>query len=141
MPYIKQERRDAIDSGAIPENAGELNYQITALSVSLLSGKREALPLDELSTWERNVIDLIERFLNSQSHRYSTMNDIAGALCGARFELRRQLSASNGDCLFGSAHTADHYIGEILTWFFERIVAPYEDEKIKLNGGIYEALS
>jgi len=31
MPYIKPERRLAIDSGEIPKDSGELNYAVTKL--------------------------------------------------------------------------------------------------------------
>ncbi len=31
MPYIKQKHRDELAQGKLPENAGELNFQITTL--------------------------------------------------------------------------------------------------------------
>jgi hypothetical protein len=39
MPYIKQERREAILAGAKPQDAGELNFAITALVDNYLKDK------------------------------------------------------------------------------------------------------
>jgi hypothetical protein len=83
MPYIKgQRRRSEIAFGDSPaKNAGELNYLITLLLLDYLKEK-------ELS--------------------YQTLNDIVGALEGAKLE------------------------------FVRRVVNPYEDQKIKENGDVYE---
>jgi hypothetical protein len=60
MPYIKVERREIIDQGAVPQNAGELNYAIT---------------------------DLIRRYLVDKPTSYQRFNDVLGALEGAKLEL------------------------------------------------------
>lgn len=82
MPYIKQCCRDEIEGsghyGML--NPGELNYKITLL-----------------------LID----YLNTHDLKYQTINDIMGALEGAKAE------------------------------FYRRIAAPYEDKKIKENGDVY----
>lgn len=84
MPYIPQGRRgdliDHLSFGGAPITPGELNFAITMLIVkySLYNGKC-----------------------------YATINDILGALEGAKLE------------------------------FYRRVVAPYEDEKIKQNGDVY----
>lgn len=86
MPYIKQEKRDEFrtvgETGHNPatRTAGELNYEIT---LKLL----KHLKVNGLS--------------------YQTINDIVGALEGAKLE------------------------------FYRRIAAPYEDTKIKENGDVY----
>jgi hypothetical protein len=82
MPYIKQERREVIDStlGIIPDNAGELNYMIT---------------------------DTIVHYFEANGGRYQQINDILGALEGAKLE------------------------------FYRRVAAPYEDTKIKENGDVF----
>lgn len=82
MPYIKQERRLRIAENHNDEIqvAGELNY---AFSV------------------------LIRDYVNSHGKNYQTINDIIGALEGAKLE------------------------------FYRRGVAPYEDTKIKENGDVY----
>jgi len=78
MPYIKQSERDfLLDS--IPETAGQLNYMISRL---------------------------IKDYVIRQGLAYQTINDIVGALEGAKVEFQR------------------------------RVVAPYEDKKILENGDI-----
>ena len=83
MPYIKQERRNAF---ADPENnteietSGELNFILTKV---------------------------VQNYLRHKGTSYSTINDVIGALEGAKLE------------------------------FYRRIVAPYEDTKIKENGDVY----
>ena len=80
MPYITREQRENIkENNTPPENAGELNYVITLLI--------------------RNY------FYKKPS--YQSVNDIVGALEGAKLE------------------------------FYRRVAAPYEDNKIKLNGDVY----
>ena len=79
MPYITQEEREALKSGDIPRTAGQLNYLVTLI---------------------------IHEFLGTRGLSYQTINDIVGALDGAKVEFQRT------------------------------IVAPYEIEKEKLNGPI-----
>lgn len=81
MPYIKQERRDLIDLGLIPETAGELNFVITSLIVA---------------------------YQRKKGLNYRTINDIVGALEGAKLE------------------------------YYRRIAAPYENGKMLDNGDVYE---
>ena len=83
MPYIKQDNRRVVDTVLevpVMENAGELNYVLTKV-----------------------IKDYLQQFGSS----YQTMNDIVGALDGAKVEFQR------------------------------RIVAPYEDSKIQANGDVY----
>lgn len=80
MPYIKPERRQQIIFGSLPLNAGELNYQFTIL---------------------------LKLYYTQHGLNYQVINDIVGALEGAKAEFQR------------------------------RVVAPYEDSKIKLNGDVY----
>jgi hypothetical protein len=80
MPYIKQEQRNRIDNDKLPLNAGELNYTITAL--------------------------LIE-YIQLKGLNYQAINDIVGALEGAKLE------------------------------FYRRVAAPYENVKVKENGDVY----
>jgi hypothetical protein len=82
MPYINQEDRAALLSGerVAAQTAGELNFVIT---------------------------QAIRTYFWSKGGSYQTINDIVGALEGAKAEFQR------------------------------RVVAPYEDFKIKQNGDIY----
>jgi hypothetical protein len=80
MPYINEERRDAIKSFNDPRTAGELNYVLTGIC---------------------------RDYWYEHGPNYATINDIVGALEGAKLE------------------------------FYRRVAAPYEDEKIKENGDVY----
>jgi hypothetical protein len=82
MPYIKQEVREELLERTA-ENSGELNFQIT----QLISRYCQDKPFSKLS--------------------YQTINDIVGALEGAKLE------------------------------FYARVARPYEDQKIKENGDVY----
>jgi hypothetical protein len=88
MPYIKQEQRDALNTGLIDNlqinNAGELNYLFTRIA---------------------------KRYLLTRGLNYQHINDIIGALEGAKLELYR------------------------------RVTSPYEDIKIKENGDIYDNIN
>ena len=80
MPYIKIEDRERLRLTDLPRTSGELNYTIT---------------------------EVIKGYLVSQGKSYKTINDIVGALEGAKLE------------------------------FYRRIAVPYEEIKIKENGDVY----
>ena len=86
MPYIKMIDRDRIDyitdaaSNVGILNAGELNYLITRLCIT---------------------------FMNDRGKNYQNINNVVGALEGAKLE------------------------------FYRRYAAPYEDTKIEENGDVY----
>jgi uncharacterized protein DUF6899 len=71
MPYIKQERREAILAGAKPQDAGELNFAITTLVDDYLKGKGDI--------------------------RYAHLNEVIGALDCAKLELYRRVAAPYED--------------------------------------------
>lgn len=81
MPYITQERREALaQEEALPDTAGELNYTFTMIALE---------------------------YLERKGLNYQHINDVVGALEGAKAEFQR------------------------------RVVAPYEDTKIQQNGDVY----
>lgn len=83
MPYIKEEARDdlhPLEPTRTPDTAGELNYIFTIYAAN---------------------------YADCKGLSYQTINDIVGALEGAKAEFQR------------------------------RVVAPYEDTKIKENGDVY----
>jgi len=80
VPYINQERRDAIKSFNDPRTAGELNYVLTGIC---------------------------RDYWHELGPNYATINDIIGALEGAKLE------------------------------FYRRVAVPYEEQKIKDNGDVY----
>lgn len=71
MPYIKQERRDAILAGAKPQDAGELNFAITVL---------------------------VDNYLRDKGGiKYSHLNEVIGAMDCAKLELYRRVAAPYED--------------------------------------------
>lgn len=82
MPYIDAIRRVqlALKLESYPINSGELNYCLT---------------------------ELCRLYLDSKVQNYNTINDIVGALEGAKLE------------------------------FYRRIAVPYEEKKINQNGDVY----
>ena len=85
MPYIKADRRAALDDNSWyadpePQNAGELNYALTLIALGYIARKGK---------------------------KYQHINDVVGALEGAKME------------------------------FYRRLAAPYEDTKIAENGDVY----
>lgn len=80
MPYIKPEARELLSKGMVPLASGELNYKIT---------------------------ELLKAYTDHHSLCYQTINDVVGALEGAKLE------------------------------YYRRVVSKYEDVKIELNGDVY----
>lgn len=78
MPYIKQEDRKR--ATAHPSTAGELNFNLTTVLMN---------------------------YVSCQGLSYQAINDVIGALEGAKLE------------------------------FYRRVAAPYEDTKIVANGDVY----
>lgn len=79
MPYIKKQYRELIKYGTHPVTSGELNYKFSMI---------------------------IQQYLTDKGLCYKNINDILGALEGAKLE------------------------------FYRRVVSPYEDKKIKENGDL-----
>lgn len=80
MPYIRKEDRPRASSDMGQITAGELNFMFTLIA---------------------------NDYISTKGMSYQTINDIIGALEGAKLELYR------------------------------RVVSPYEDSKIKENGDVY----
>jgi hypothetical protein len=66
MPYITQERRNAIDREADPASVGELNYKITTL---------------------------LQQHIDNFGMSYATINGLVGVLECAKLELYRRIAA------------------------------------------------
>jgi len=81
MPYLTKEAKERLAEGGLATTAGELNCQITR--------------------------EIINYWYDNLPQNYQRINDIIGALEGAKAE------------------------------FYRRVVVPYEDKKIKENGDVY----
>lgn len=80
MPYIRQQEREDLKRVTEPKTPGQLNYMLTLH---------------------------IKAYMNKNGLSYQTINDIVGALEGAKME------------------------------FYRRVAVPYEDMKIIENGDCY----
>jgi hypothetical protein len=65
MPYIKQEDRERLANGGVPQNPGELNYWITVL---------------------------LKEYIRVRGLSYQTINDILGVLDGASKEFYQRVA-------------------------------------------------
>ena len=81
MPYIRQFRRNFLQEGGEPSSPGELNYLFTSSA---------------------------KYYVAEHGLSYQTINDVLGALEGAKLE------------------------------FYRRVAVPYETQKIEENGDVYE---
>ena len=121
MPYITQDRRDVLDMSMEPAGtAGELNYLLTKLVID-----------SELFFVEDILRQEIDDFLyKKESLDYQIINDVLGAITGAKLEIQRRLST----------HVHDDTLDRVRDKFYKEIVAPYEDKKIKANGDVFKCL-
>lgn len=71
MPYVDKVARARLDGGAVPENAGELNYVIT------------------------RCVD--EYLIQKDSLRYANINEVIGVLECAKLELYRRIAVPYED--------------------------------------------
>lgn len=120
MPYVKEERRDALDNGATPTNAGELNYRLTRLAFN------DPPELDPL-------LGAVDEYLDSKKRKdYAVYNEVIGAITCALMERRRRLPAST------VPDPGERLLSALAQVVYDRSVVPYEDIKIKDNGDIPE---
>ncbi len=75
MPYVTQDARARLDSGAVPENAGELNYTLTRIVDAYLARAAGA----------------------DGRTRYAHLNEAIGVLECAKLELYRRVAAPYED--------------------------------------------
>lgn len=100
MPYIKQARRAEINPGVF----GGLDFQGNEITDDWFIDRSAIKTAGELNF----AFSLLAKsYLDNTEYSYAKMNDVVGALEGAKLE------------------------------FYRRVAAPYEDEKIKENGDVY----
>lgn len=91
MPYLTKKEKEKLDRVRVPQNGGELNYLITKLIRDYIGkvGFNDKLEPNKLN--------------------YQAINDVLGALEGAKLE------------------------------YYRRIGVPYENMKLSINGDVYDA--
>lgn len=121
MPYIAgKERRAELRGGAIAQNAGELNYQISKRVISQ-SNERGHTILEDMAHY-------LEQYLG-KTPNYQKWNDIIGVLvCSSEELLRRELI---------EPRTYYDY-NKLICQIYDNYIAPYEDSKIISNGDIID---
>jgi hypothetical protein len=127
MPYITQTARKIIDEGGTIQTAGELNYTFTKeLKKFFCTSTRQDL--------REAVEQLIGTYIALHGTNYATFNDIIGALECAQFEFKRRTYTTYKR---EWVDDAIQIFKNVKNDFYTRVVSPYEDEKIKLNGDVY----
>jgi hypothetical protein len=118
MPYVKQEdRKHLTKECVIAGSAGELNFCIT---YSIVQGTFDA------EKW----FDKLKQYAEIKGISYQTYNEIMGVLTCAYRELRRR------DFNLFCEHGYD--LGALGQQFYDEVLIPYEDKKIKENGDVYK---
>jgi hypothetical protein len=126
MPYITQIARQQLADGGLIQTAGELNYTFTQAIRKY--DCEEGRFSEEGLTQDLNL--LIGRYIATHGKSYSVINDILGALEGAKLEYKRRRGLRGYESL-------KWVFDDVKTEFYRRVVSPYEDEKIKQNGDVY----
>src|SRR5712692_4691752 len=132
MPYVKQEIRQQLEEK--PDSAfypGELNYVLT--NIILHSLGHDGCPHE----WDQEVVThLIKRAVDSyvakNGRRYATYNDIFGVLACIAMEMARRDEISVEEQL----QKVIPLIGDFMKSYYQYVVTPYEQEKIKENGDV-----
>lgn len=128
MPYINREDRvRALDFSTSP---GELNYALTMLAIQCVVGVLNA------SQFGLEVLRTVESYLKRMGPRsYNTFNEIMGVLTCMPMELERRLQ--DNDLSIEGIRIVKKQTAAYREIFYVLSVAPYEDEKIKINGDVY----
>jgi hypothetical protein len=111
---------------AAPETvstAGELNFLITTRIIESVL-KEEEGPDEDLNSY-------INSFIANNGKNYTTFNAVLGVLEAISHEFTRRC---------GLSVVMLSYIERAKYLFYQAQIAPYEDEKIKENGDVYEEI-
>lgn len=118
MPYIKQEQRGSLAANEFPKEAGELNYLFT----------RACVEATDVAALEKRLVEIAENYWLGAPAKYQRINDVLGALEGARREWKRR----KGGFPFDSS------VSRAAGKFYDKYAGPYEDPKIVENGDVYD---
>lgn len=116
MPYITEDRRRALKRGVPAENCGELNYLFSML----------VLESDDMRGLDNEMQALCRQYIAHHGLKYQHINDVMGALKGARVEMVRRTGIHKFNTLFD----------DVAKCFYDDVAAPYEDVKIAENGDL-----
>lgn len=119
-PYIKSNdgRRDKLVLGAIPKNAGELNF--TIFHFFKYNVKNLGVDYSHAKTY---VYYFVEKYLGKERN-YQKYNDITGVLIRCAREIERRLNLNVAELFMDILNSYDEEIND------------YENLKIKSNGDV-----
>lgn len=117
MPYIRPEERKLLDCGSKPQTVGHLTYLYTK---AILEGGDSTDALLTLTTAD---------WLVTNGVRFQTFAQILGALTATELEWCRRKPTESWFPI--------QPISRFRLEFYDTIVGPYEDGKIKENGDVY----
>lgn len=117
MPYITKDRRRLVGlCGEPPQNCGELNYMF---SMAVLES-------DDMRGLQSELGALCHQYIINKGLKYQHINDVVGAIFGAKAEMVRRTGRHKFDSLFD----------DVARSFYAAVAAPYEDTKIAENGDL-----
>lgn len=108
MPYLTETDFNA--------PSGELNRAFTKI---FLSRTPHLIP---------ELRDMIEKYVHDQKPRYATYNDVIGALECSKLEFHRRN---------GFNELIEESVKIVKEFYYDTVIAPYEDKKIAEHGDIY----
>lgn len=132
MPYVDRGRRKELDRGRPPLSSGELTYLLTQVAIE---------PGESMA---ENMRAMVDEYLASRPRRASFQDlcDCLGALEATWREFRRRVWPE--DEFRSDAHAARVRVDDVIrscrrvqAELYSEVVAPYEDEKIKINGDVF----
>ena len=140
MPYIenKDNSRELIMNGKQkPMNPGELNYYMTTKILSYLADRRGIegkLSYKTLNYVYGKLDEIYENFDKLALHRDEEL-----FVCHIQNAIRDYIKRAEerweaGEIIMTDVRGAIH---ACQTEFYRRLIAPYEDQKIKKNGDVY----
>lgn len=119
MPYIEKETRIPLEYDVTRgiETVGELNYMLTC---GLLK-----VPLSDLEEYLRLCVGT---YATGKIPSYTLFNGAIGACMCALLEYARRTGSTD--------HIYPLIMSAVISKFYSKVIAPYEDEKIEENGDI-----
>lgn len=123
MPYLPEQAKIDLASGAPFTNPGDLTYIVTHVVL-----------LEPESNWDEAFAHYATRYIEDRGERFATFAEIIGAFSAADHEYSRRRWQAKYD---PDAQLVSDTIHEFLGLFYDKVVAPYENKKIEENGDVF----
>lgn len=119
MPYIKQEQRDRLADGDCAHDAGEVNYLVTLLMHSYLTNYQSVNDIAEGIEYAINDLMNKEHCIYGE-HKSEFHKDLVNIVMNSDVKISHVVGA----------------LRNAFAEFYALKVRPYEDLKMKENGGV-----